>query len=158
MNQDKYLYILRGVPGSGKSTWVKNNGYSDYVVSSDEIRIHLSGILTDPDGKRYIDQSKNNQVFDRFFKEIESMMIRGLMVVADATHTNERDFAKYLPLCDKYGYKAVCIDFSKTPIKTALERNKKREDYRVVPEHVIFKMANNLKNSKVPDWVEVIDA
>ena len=33
------IYILRGAPGSGKSTWIKENNLEQYTLSADNIRL-----------------------------------------------------------------------------------------------------------------------
>lgn len=33
------LLLLRGSPGCGKSTWIKEHDLSDYVLSADNIRL-----------------------------------------------------------------------------------------------------------------------
>ena len=35
------LVLLRGIPGAGKSTWVKKNGLEKFTLSSDNIRLML---------------------------------------------------------------------------------------------------------------------
>ena len=35
----RYLFILRGAPGSGKSTWVKENELDSYTISTDTLRL-----------------------------------------------------------------------------------------------------------------------
>lgn len=37
MHEDKKLIIMRGAPGSGKSTLIKNSGLSNYAISLDEL-------------------------------------------------------------------------------------------------------------------------
>ena len=33
------IYILRGAPASGKSTWIENNHLEQYTLSADKIRV-----------------------------------------------------------------------------------------------------------------------
>ena len=37
----RYLVFLRGIPGSGKSTFVKEEGLEPYTISSDLSLIHI---------------------------------------------------------------------------------------------------------------------
>ena len=39
------LFILRGAPASGKSTWIKENNLEPYTLSTDQIPIKLSNDL-----------------------------------------------------------------------------------------------------------------
>lgn len=34
----RMLILMRGAPGCGKSTWIKEHGLSDYALSADAIR------------------------------------------------------------------------------------------------------------------------
>ena len=35
----RYLYVLRGVAGCGKSTWIKKSGLKPWTISSDDVRL-----------------------------------------------------------------------------------------------------------------------
>lgn len=37
----RYLVFLRGIPGSGKSTFVRENNLEPYTISSDSVRLLL---------------------------------------------------------------------------------------------------------------------
>ena len=91
------LKVMVGVPGSGKSTWVKQEVArieEEYrttcVVSRDFVR---QSILTDRDS--YFD--KEVEVFDEFVRQINEAMELGIDVVfADATHISPASRAKLL--------------------------------------------------------------
>lgn len=36
---EKKLFLLRGIPGIGKSYWIKQNSFQSYTISSDELRL-----------------------------------------------------------------------------------------------------------------------
>ena len=83
--QKKKLYVMVGIPGSGKSTFLKNHNIffnEPYkIISRDEIRY---SIISDED--EYF--SKENEVFKKFIEEIKNSLLINEETYADATHIN----------------------------------------------------------------------
>lgn len=52
------LYLLRGAPGSGKSTWIKDNKLSPYTLCADDIRTMIQSPVMDISGNYKISQKK----------------------------------------------------------------------------------------------------
>ena len=48
------LFLLRGAPGAGKSTWVKENQLEPYTLSADNIRQMTAGLVYDLSGEAII--------------------------------------------------------------------------------------------------------
>ena len=55
------LLLMRGAPGSGKSTWIKENGLSNYVLEPDKIRMMCSSPQLTKDGNYVISQENVNE-------------------------------------------------------------------------------------------------
>lgn len=91
MEKSNRLYMMVGIPGSGKSYFLANNNLiKPYkVVSRDQIRFSLV-----KEDEKYF--SKEEEVFNKFVKEIKNGLDEGLNVYADATHLNELSRAKLL--------------------------------------------------------------
>ena len=112
------LVILRGAPGCGKSTWIKENDLEPYTLCADNIRLMFQspepGIEKD---SLFISQKNDNDVWAFLYKLMEKRMERGELVVVDATHSRSSDFSQYNDICAKYRYRKFYVDFSDVPIE-----------------------------------------
>lgn len=131
------IYMVCGIPGAGKSTWLKNHG-NGLIVSRDEIRFKM---LDEDD--EYFDKEK--EVFEEFINSIQTIINinhKGRIFI-DATHLNPISRKKVLSkLKLKRGNELYAIYFD-VPLDICLERNNKRTGRSYVPEDVIVDMYNN---------------
>ena len=136
------LYISCGLPGSGKSTFLKANKAKDEViVSRDEIRY---SILKENDA--YFEHELT--VYSIFIYEIGKALKQGKNVYADATHLNGRSRSKLMGrLKNNFPNLEFNVEFIffDVPIYICLERNKKRTGRERVPEDAILNMAKALR-------------
>ena len=58
----RLLMLFRGAPGCGKSTFIKDMGWEPYTISPDNIRMMMSSLQMQPDGKRGISQKSDQAV------------------------------------------------------------------------------------------------
>ena len=141
MNKGK-LYISCGIPGSGKSTFLKKYVKKDEsIVSRDEIRFILL-----KEGEEYF--SHEEDVFNRFVNIIAEFINSGLNVYADATHLNKASRDKLLYALKKVGCEPSSIEaiYFDVPLKVCLERNEKRYETKAyVPRGVIRRMFYQLE-------------
>lgn len=159
MEKSKTLYIMVGIPGSGKSTCIKNNLeilIRDYgvgkVVSRDAIRFSLV-----KEDEPYF--SKEREVFDTFIKEIKEGLADEKInfVIADATHINQASRTKTLRALSGSlkGVKVVAVAMI-TDLDTCLQRNMKRTGRELVPEDAIINMYHNLTRPEVEEGFDEI--
>ena len=151
------LVILRGAPGAGKSTWIKNNNLENYTLCADTLRLLMESPVMTADENRVTTSQKNDKdVWLLLFELLEKRMSRGEFVVVDATHSRSSDFSRYNTLCERYRYRKYYVDFSDVPMEVCKERNLQREPYKRVPEEVIEKIYARLKTQgKTSGWVEI---
>lgn len=133
------LYILIGVPGSGKSTWANMFCKHLRYVSRDEIRFDLIN-----ENEDYFSHEK--EVFSKFVGTITQTLVDGFSVVADATHINMASRRKLTYAIDNLfkDYNIVYVIFD-TPYEICFARNNMREGRAHVPEEVLKNMYNSFR-------------
>jgi predicted kinase len=139
------LYILAGIPGSGKSTWAKNMFPDATYVSSDEIRLKMYPSLEE--ANRVPDA--NARVFAEFHLRVEEYLnLPDNDVVADATCLTKDSRSTLLKIAREFnGCEVHLVLFVNTG--QALIRNKERNADLVVPEKVMNeKMMPRLTETK----------
>ena len=125
--------MLVGLPGSGKSTYIKKYFNQNLRVhSSDAIREELSGDVNN--------QNINKQVFDLLHKRVKEDLKNGISCVYDATNISWKRRKAFLESLNGINCWKVC-HFIATPYEVCLDRNRQRE--RVVPDDVIKRMYLN---------------
>lgn len=135
----KTFYVLCGCPASGKSTYIKNifeNSQKEIaVVSRDEIRFSLL-----EDGEDYF--NKEEEVLDLFYERISENLANPYVdiVVADATHLNEKSRARLFSNIEIPEGCRVCAIAFETSLDECLRRNEKREGRAKVPRGVLRRM------------------
>ena len=139
------LFLLRGAPGAGKSTWVRQNGLEPYTLCADTIRQMIAGLDYNMEGEAVIPQSHDTAVWKLLFKLLEDRMARGEFIIVDATHYRAAMLQAYKKLISRYRYRPYVIDFTEVPEDLALARNRMRESYKFVPPKVIDKMYTSRK-------------
>lgn len=135
----RYLFVLRGAPASGKSTWIKENELEPYTISTDSLRLMYQSPVTTVEGDRAISQNHDKQVWNLLMELLERRMENGELVVIDATHYKSSLINRYKELVSKYRYRVYVVDFSNVSEEELKRRNATR-GFRKVPDEVIEKM------------------
>lgn len=151
------LLLLRGIQASGKSTWIKENNLEPYTLSADNIRLNIANPVLLEDGSYEISQKYNKVTWELLYKYLEMRMQNGDFTIIDATHSDLKLLNKYKDLASTYKYTMYCLEFD-VPLEEALKRNKERDNYKYVPERVIERTYETIKNNeKFPSALKKIE-
>lgn len=171
---NKELYIVCGLPGAGKSTFIRslihpnvmhdkihygtmcldngawcNNGSA--WISRDDIRFSMLS-----DGDQYFDKEK--EVYKEYIRKINDALrddnIR--QVFADATHLTESSRNKLLSNVNTSGVNVYVMVFDVGLNKCILNNLKRIGTKRYVPTDVIIKMSERFEKPEACDAFNVI--
>ena len=132
------VYLMSGLPGSGKDYYIKNNLQNIPIISLDEIRKELKVKATDNQG-HVIQLAKERA--KEYLRKHEDF-------IWNATNTVKTTREQLISLFDTYKAKTDII-FIYKPIKEIIKQNESRD--AVVPEKVIYKL---LKKLDIPTKIE----
>ena len=137
----KTVWLLCGIPGSGKSAWIEQNKLpNSVVVSRDEIRF---SIITDKDD--YF--GHEDEVWRQYVKKAQMAILNHNVenVYLDATHINEASRNKILNLLvlPNLPYFEIKVIYFDVCFAVCCERNAQRTGLANVPIKAIRRMFNN---------------
>ena len=141
----KRVWLLSGLPGSGKSTWVQNqiakNG--GFWASRDAVRFSMIA-----EDEPYF--ARETEVFNEWISQICEALSNPIIedIYIDATHLNDRSRDKTLSRLPKKNISEITNVIFTTPVKVCLERNRQRTGRAVVPDEVILNMAKSFKTPR----------
>ena len=141
----RYLYVLRGLPASFKTSFIKEHNLEAYTLSSDEYRLKCGAPSYDIESNKCIPQQHSSRAWKRLREDLEYRMENGEFTIVDATHLKRKYFKDYQRLCKKYFYKLCVVEFS-TDIDECIDNNAERYGtYSYVPIEVIKSMKESME-------------
>ena len=150
----KHLYLLRAVPGAGKTTLINKYGLGTMTLSPDAIRKMYSNtdyrIMYDENGEATVTENINSihegKVWETLKQMMEERMKRGETTIIDATHTNLPLIQDYNKLVDKYRYRIFTIQLD-IPLEQALEQNRQRPEHLRLSDRDVIRKQEQLDQS-----------
>jgi predicted kinase len=153
----KTLIMLSAIPAAGKSTWARK--YRDehpevYIISSDEIRMELTG-------GNYHDRTKMDLVWQTFDRRIHeyAQKSENATVILDALNDTNEIRLKYLKMTPEYDKKILVI-FPPLDLERSKKLNAARDASVRVPDHIMDMFAKKYEqpSKEVLDLIdELID-
>ena len=148
---NRYLFITRGLPGAGKSTFVKNFLQPTFnVIESDKIRIIFNGFNYENGKKTSINQSNSKMIWS-YIDNLLRLQLKKTSVVLDSTAIEKNFIDKYIKIAKSLNAIPIIIDFSSVPFNVCKEQNSKRlPEYKRVSEKTLNRMYKRLEfNNKI---------
>ena len=125
------VYMMSGLPGTGKDTWIKENLPDMPMISLDRIRLREKILPTDNQGA----------VANMAREEAKEYLRRHQSFVWNATNLTQNMRGQLISLFESYNAR-VHIIYLETDLHKLMERNGSRE--AVVPQQVIESMLGKL--------------
>ena len=134
------LYVLIGVPGSGKSTWVKSQDWdSDCAYISTDIHVES---YANSVGKTY------SEVFDEYMSTAVELMVQDVIsartagkdIIWDQTSTSIKSRKRKFNMLPDYH--AIAVVF-RTPEKEELARRLASRPGKEIPDYVMRSMISS---------------
>ena len=147
--------MLSAIPAAGKSTWAKK--YRDehpevYIISSDEIRMELTG-------GNYHDRSKMDLVWQTFDRRIHeyAQKSENATVILDALNDTNEIRLKYLRMSTEYD-KKILVVFPPLDLEKSKKLNAARDASVRVPDHIMDMFAKKFEqpSQEVLDLVDEV--
>ena len=141
----KRVWLMCGIPGSGKSTWIQKQMKTNPGAWCSRDNVRFSMVRED---EPYFE--RETEVFNAWIAQICEALANPMIedIYIDATHLNDRSREKTLNRLPKENINKITNVVFLVPIETCLERNAQRTGREVVPEDTIRNMEKSFKMPK----------
>ena len=119
MERKKFAFIMRGVPGSGKSST------AFYLAGSDGIIHAVDKYHTNESGIFHWDEKNSGLFYEKNLKAFEDSCRRGYtVVVCDCINVERKEYQRYIDIAKEHGYITSTVVMDKPDPNVAASRNK----------------------------------
>lgn len=150
---DKYLILTHGIPGSGKSTFILNKFGADpevNIICPDDIREEFKS------EKEKLGDKFEYKVWKTVDERLKESLKKNKTTIIDATFISRKSILKQYKVLQEIdsSIQFVIIDFSMLPLEYCLNNNRIRLENggRFVPEDVIKNMYKRIQKTKLLEF------
>lgn len=140
----KLFILMRGAPGSGKTTLINDSGLSNYAISLDELRRLLAA---EENGQ--LPTSVNKETYALLYSILQTRVQKGRLIILDAVNASIDHLKDSLDLAEKAGYRIVYYQMP-TSLENCLENNLRRSIYSRASEEKIRRFHNIIETTHLP--------
>ena len=140
----KLFILMRGAPGSGKTTLINDSGLSNYAISLDELRRLLAA---EENGQ--LPTSVNKETYALLHSILKTRVQKGRLIILDAVNASIDHIKDSLDLTEKAGYRIVYYQMP-TSLENCLENNLRRSIYSRASEEKIRRFHNIIETTHFP--------
>jgi len=149
----KKAYIMIGLPGSGKSTWINDNASCAKVLSTDNIidsYCRQNNITYNEGFKRFIKLATN-----QFNNELSNINNYKGDIVIDQTNLTKKSRAYKLKKLSSYKKIAVVCKLDSDELQRRLD-NRSIQDGKTIPSNIISSMILSYEQPTLDEFDEII--
>ena len=142
--ESRRLILMRGAPGSGKTSLINNSGLFNYAISLDELRRLLAA---KENGQ--LPTSVNQEVYALLYSILNTRVQKGKLIILDAVNASINHIKDSLDLAEQAGYRVV---YYQMPISldSCLENNLCRFIYSRASEEKIRRFYDIIDTTHIP--------
>lgn len=142
--EDKWFILMRGAPGSGKTTLINDSRLSNYAISLDELRRLLAA-----EESSQLPTSVNKEAYALLHSILQTRVQKGKLIILDAVNASVDHIKDSIELAENYGYNVVYFQMQ-TSLKQCLENNLYRPIYSRASNEKIKKFYEIIETTKLP--------
>ena len=131
---NRRVVIMRGISGSGKSTYIKKHLPGAFVCSADDFFVGSDGTYN------FVEEKLRDAHKTCFRKFLGALSDWRELIVVDNTNTQLFEFSGYIGLAQAYDYPVEVVQLD-TPVEVASARN-----LHGVPATIVQAMANSFQS------------
>ena len=147
------LYVMQGAPGSGKSTWIRENGLEWYVIRPDDIRMLISPVthMISDDGsiiEDAVDSSAetSRNAFNIARSIAAERFYRGETVILDSCAARRKTIGGIVQDAVSAGYVIKYVDMQERLSEDEVLHQNAERGPRAVPEDVVRRMYEDIEH------------
>lgn len=152
----RIVYFLSAMPGTGKSTFIRENELDPHTLSLDAIRHVYAGAATDMFGNLVLSNNKEDFVFAKFIEAFKVRLSNGGAIFIDNLNQDQKSIDTYLDIMKQYHYDYRIVRFPLMDKEFYYKRNEQREMYKRLPKEALDRNYDLFVNSKFDDPSKII--